>query len=78
MTQYALEWSQSTNNFHIQPVASLCTKNQAAFIDDSRVNDYHVLMIGTLEAVSRMAASWRERIAERDRIRNQARIRTFM
>ena len=77
MKQYALEWSHSTNNFHIQPVANLCAMNQQAFIDDKPLRDYAVLMVGTLDAVSQMADHWRERIKERDRVRNLARPRAM-
>lgn len=73
--QYILEWSQSTNNFHIQTVASLCANNQEAFINDKPMRDYVVLMVGEFDAINRMADSWRSRIEERDRIRAQKRIR---
>lgn len=75
MTQYVLEWSQSTNNFHIQPVSQLCARNQQAFIDDKPLRDYAILMVGEKDAVHAMADSWRERIKERDRVRAQPRIR---
>ena len=78
MKQYALEWSHSTNNFHIQPVSDLCALNQRSFIDDKPVRDYVILMVGTLEVVSNMAEHWRERIKERDRVRNLSRPRMMI
>ena len=73
--QYALEWSQSENHLHIQPLESLCAKNQQAFMDDKRQSDYVVIMIGEEDAITRMHESWFQRIEERDRVRNLPRIR---
>lgn len=76
MTQYALEWSRAQNTFHIQPLAHACAKAQMAFIEDVPLNDYHVIAVGPLDALQRMADSWRERIKERDRVRKQPHIRS--
>lgn len=64
-TKYVLEWSQKTNNFHIQPLASLLANNQAAFVDDKPVTNYVVLMVGEKDAVHAMSDSWRDRLVAR-------------
>jgi hypothetical protein len=63
--QYVLEWSQKTNNFHIQPLANLLAHNQTAFVDNKPVPDYIVLMVSDKDAVHAMADSWRTRLVER-------------
>lgn len=75
--QYALEWSQSTNNFHLQPLANLLAMNQEAFISNKPPKDFVVLMVGEKDAVERMADHWRIRIAERDRVRNAPKHRSL-
>lgn len=74
---YVLEWSQSTNNFHIQPLANVCAANQMAFIEDKRRPDYHILFVGEKESVHRMADQWRDRVSERERVRNLPRPRAI-
>lgn len=64
---YVLEWSQSTNNFHIQPLDSLLAHNQQRFIDDKPLNDYVVLMVGEKDAVHDMADHWRARLDSRSK-----------
>jgi hypothetical protein len=62
---YVLEWSQKTNNFHIQPLDSLLAQNQEAFIANRPLSDYVVLMVGTKEAIHDMADNWRKRMENR-------------
>ena len=65
--QYVLEWSQKTNNFHIQPLSNLLAHNQSAFIYDKKVPDYIVIFAGTKDAVHEMADHWRSRIQKREK-----------
>jgi hypothetical protein len=44
---YVLEWSQKTSNFHIQAARHLMSRNRAAYRDNTPLNDYHVIHIGT-------------------------------
>jgi hypothetical protein len=62
---YALEWSQKTNNFHIQPLDSLLAQNQEAFIANRPLSDYVFLMVGTQDAIHDMADHWRKRMESR-------------
>ena len=64
--QYVLEWSQKTNNFHIQPLENLLAYNQTAFVDNKPTPDYIVLFVGTKDAVHTMSDSWRNRLFERE------------
>ena len=73
--KWVLEWSLSANNFSILPLHIQCARNQQAFIDNAPLSDYATLMVGEKDTVHAMADSWRERIKERDRVRNQPRIR---
>ncbi len=62
---YVLEWSQKTNNFHIQPLSSKLAQNQGAFILNKQITDYIVLMVGTLDVVQTMAENSRYKLAHR-------------
>ena len=62
---YVLEWSNKTNNFHIQPLSNLLAYNQTAFIDGKQTSDYIVLMVGEKDAVHEMADHWRDRLEKR-------------
>jgi hypothetical protein len=62
---YVLEWSQKTNNFHIQPLDSLLAQNQEAFISNRPLSDYVVLMVGSKDAIHDMADHWRHRMENR-------------
>ena len=64
---YVLEWSQKTNNFHIQPLDNLLAMNQEAFIDNKPLPDYVVIMVGEKDAVHEMADHWRSRLEVRSR-----------
>jgi hypothetical protein len=44
---YVLEWSQKTSNFHIQAARHLMSRNRIAYRDNTPLNDYHVIHIGT-------------------------------
>jgi len=62
---YVLEWSQKTNNFHIQPLSSMLANNQDAFIRNAKTTDYIVLMVGTLDVVQTMAENSRNKLTQR-------------
>jgi hypothetical protein len=62
---YVLEWSQKTNNFHIQPLDSLLAQNQEAFISNRPLSDYVVLMVGTKDVIHDIADHWRKRMENR-------------
>jgi hypothetical protein len=62
---YVLEWSQKTNNFHIQPLDSMLAMNQEAFISNRPLSDYVVLMVGTKDTIHDMADHWRKRMKNR-------------
>ena len=62
---YVLEWSQKTNNFHIQPLDSLLAQTQEAFIANRPLSDYVVLMVGKKDAIHDMADHWRKRMENR-------------
>jgi hypothetical protein len=66
--KYVLEWSQSTNNFHIQPLPNLLAFNQSAFLDNKKVPDYMVLMVGEKQAVDEMADHWRHYLQRRQEL----------
>ena len=65
MSQYVLEWSKKTNNFHIQPIETTLAKNQECFLKDT-THDYIVLMVGTWDVVTAMADNHRQRLADRE------------
>lgn len=44
---YVLEWSQKTSNFHIQAARHMMYRNRIAYRDNTPLNDYHVIHIGT-------------------------------
>lgn len=63
-SQYVLEWSKKSNGFHIQPVETLLARNQKCFLNNTS-HDYITLMVGTHEAVSKMADNQRDRLIAR-------------
>lgn len=69
--QYVLEWSKQQNAFHIQPLAYLLAQNQECFINN-KTHQYITLMIGSGDACSSMARSWRHWLHERDCAENIA------
>ena len=55
---YALEWSQSSNGFHIQPLERSITSNREAFTED-RWCRYVVIATGTLPEMEDLAEELR-------------------
>ena len=64
-TQYVLEWSHKTNNFHVQPLADALAAAQMALITNSPI-DYRIIMVGTQDVCLTMAQSHRDKLRERE------------
>lgn len=70
--QWVLEWSQHSNNLHIQPLASAIGFNRCRFVlDQPPPNDYVVLAVGTHDEVHRAADEIRKTIREREEARGR-------
>lgn len=65
MSQYVLEWSRKTNNFHVQPLADALASAQEAFLTNSP-NDYRIVMVGTQDVCLTMAQNNRDKLRERE------------
>lgn len=65
MSQWVLEWSKNQNAFHVQPVSDTLALNQQKFMENAKINDYHVLFVGEKQACDAMADNWRERLEQR-------------
>ena len=64
-TQYVLEWSHKTNNFHVQPLADALAAAQKALLENSPI-DYRIVMVGTQDVCLKMANSHRDKLRERE------------
>ncbi len=64
-TQYVLEWSHKTNNFHVQPLADALAAAQKALLANSPI-DYRIVMVGTQDACLSMAENHRAKLRERE------------
>jgi len=62
---WVLEWSQKTNNFHIQKLKYTLANNQLGFMENRPLNDYHVLFVGEKEACHQMAENQRSKLKDR-------------
>lgn len=62
---FVLEWSYSTNNFHIQPLDRAMADAQMRFIDNKAIN-YAPIYIGTFDQVSKFADHHRRRLYDRE------------
>lgn len=49
--QYALLWSKQQGCFHIEPLERTLQLNRAAFANNKTLNDYHVIDVGTQQAM---------------------------
>jgi len=65
--QHVLEWSKLQNCFHIQSLADSLAWAQKCFLED-RTNGWIVLMVADADAVHKMAATHRPRLAERTKV----------
>ena len=65
--QYALLWSKRQNSFHIEPLASTLQMNRAAFASDRPLNDYHVIDVGTQQAMYAAAEVRRKTLMGREK-----------
>lgn len=61
---WVLEWSKSTNGFHIQTLADSLAWSQKCFLDD-RASNWTILMVGEKDVVHKMADNQRAKLAER-------------
>lgn len=64
-TQYVLEWSHKTNNFHVQPLADALAAAQKALLTNSPI-DYRIVMVGTQDVCLTMAQNNRDKLRERE------------
>lgn len=62
--QWVLEWSKVSNGFHIQSLADSLAWAQKCFLED-RTNSWIILMVADKDAVHKMAATHRPRLADR-------------
>jgi len=65
MSLHTLEWSQRQGMFHIQPLRTTLTKNQASFACNART-DYIPLLVGTQGECSAMADRLRHILKKRE------------
>ena len=65
MSQYVLEWSRKTNNFHVQPLADALAAAQMALITNNPI-EYRIIMVGTQDVCLTMAQSHRDKLRERE------------
>jgi hypothetical protein len=65
MSQYVLEWSRKTNNFHVQPLSDALAMAQKAFLTNS-TNDYRIVMVGTQDVCLTMAENNRAKLLDRE------------
>lgn len=65
---WVLEWSQRTNNIHLQPLERTLSFNRRLYLDNKlTINDYRVLHVGPESECRDAADSIRNTIAERER-----------
>jgi hypothetical protein len=65
---WVLEWSKEQNYFHVDRAEWMCTENFNYFLQDRKLNDYHVIFVGTREEVDKMADKHRSMLFERDNV----------
>ena len=63
-TQYVLEWSHKTNNFHVKPLADALAAAQRDFLANIPIG-YRIIMVGTQDACLAMAENNRDKLTER-------------
>lgn len=64
---WVLEWSQKSNNLHVQPLAQTAGLNEARFILNAPPpNDYVVLAVGTYAEITHKADEIRPRVLSRE------------
>jgi hypothetical protein len=69
MTDYVLLWSKSQNSLHIESVDSWLSKNRTAYANDSKLADYHPIVIGQKELCQQTADAVRNTIKDREQHR---------
>lgn len=68
---HVLEWSQSSNGFHIQPLEKSIQSNKDAFTEDRRSN-YIVVGIGSHDAMTELAEELRPILEYRNAARRDS------
>ena len=64
---WALEWSQSQNAFHIQPLDKTLAFNRRLYVEGKRcLNDYRVIHVGMRAECEAMANSCRQTLRARE------------
>lgn len=67
---YVLEWSQSQNALHIQPLdKSLRDARERFSVNNAAPNDYTILFLGEHEEVQQMAESIRPLLLSREELK---------
>jgi hypothetical protein len=64
--QWVLEWNKETNFFHVQTLSKSLASAQEAFLKDKQIR-WSIIMVGSYDAVTRMADTQRHRLEERDK-----------
>ena len=64
---WVLEWSQSQNALHIQPLEKTLAFNRRLYANDTKcINDYRVLHVGSRDECEAMANSCRQTLRARE------------
>lgn len=66
---WVLEWHQKSNNFHIQKLASLLSRNREAYRDDKCLQNWIVLHVGTNDECHEAADAARVTLNQREKLR---------
>lgn len=69
---WVLEWHQKSNNFHIQPLDLLLSRNREAYMLDKNLQNWIVLHVGTNDECSKAADAARPTLHKREKERNKA------
>lgn len=64
---YVLEWSQSSNGFHVQPLEKTLQFNRKLYAANRKtLNDYRVLFVGSYDECSAAADASRKTLIDRE------------
>ncbi len=66
---WVLEWHQPSNNFHIQALDRLLSRNRDAYRDDRCLQNWIVLHVGTKDECHKAAEAARPTLRKRERER---------
>ena len=72
---WVLEWSQRSNNLHIQPLARTLGLNGCRFVlDHPPPNDYVILAVGAHDEIHKAAGNARKLIRDREQFRERTNV----